>query len=220
MRLQCGLLSCATLLACHTSTDDGPPRLLSDCWSATVTGFSIARPAVGSSAVFAADGTGAPSAFERATGQRLWRTSLARSAIEGMNLLVANGVVVVPARDSTYGVDAATGTPILRYAAPLDVRENPVSPLPGFVGETRIATDGASVFVPAWGASVSAVDLRTGMRRWVWQPSDTTRFRSGSMGVRISGDTVYATAWHFLDASGLRTEQWLLALDRLSGREL
>jgi outer membrane protein assembly factor BamB len=74
---------------------------------------------------------------------------------------------------------------------------------------------------------VSALDLRTGAVRWVWQPGpsagDTAAsgvFRSGSMGARVSGDTVFATAWHFLDRLGLRSEAWLVALDAPTGREL
>ena len=40
------------------------------------------------------------------------------------------------------------------------------------------------------------------------------------MGVRVQGDTLYATAWHYVNALGGLSEEWLLALDRLSGREL
>ena len=36
----------------------------------------------------------------------------------------------------------------------------------------------------------------------------------------VSGDTVYATAWHFRDAAGLSAEGWLVALDAVNGREL
>lgn len=40
------------------------------------------------------------------------------------------------------------------------------------------------------------------------------------MGARVSGDTVFATVWHSLDQNGLRSEPWLVVLDRRSGREL
>jgi outer membrane protein assembly factor BamB len=36
----------------------------------------------------------------------------------------------------------------------------------------------------------------------------------------VSGDTVYATVWHFLRASGVSSEIWVVALNRLTGREL
>jgi outer membrane protein assembly factor BamB len=45
-------------------------------------------------------------------------------------------------------------------------------------------------------------------------------FRSGAEGVRVSGDTVFVSAWHSLDDSGMRAEPWLVALDRVTGREL
>lgn len=40
------------------------------------------------------------------------------------------------------------------------------------------------------------------------------------MGVRVSGDTVLATVWHFLNTTGTQSESWLVALDKATGREL
>jgi outer membrane protein assembly factor BamB len=73
---------------------------------------------------------------------------------------------------------------------------------------------------------VSAVDLDTGKARWVWRPGlidgDTAVsgvFRSGSMSVLVSGDTVFATLWHSVNRPGGYSEAWLVAIDRLSGTE-
>jgi outer membrane protein assembly factor BamB len=126
---------------------------------------------------------------------------------------------------STVGVNALDGGVLWTYSAPLDTIGG--NTLPGQVQGNRLDADDQSVFIPAWGASVSAVDLKTGTVRWVWQPgpapTDTSTsglFRSGASGVRVSGDTVYAAAWHFLQASGVAAEIWVLALDRLTGKEL
>ncbi len=170
--------------------------------------------------MYAADGAGALHALDRATGRQLWRTTITSGVIRGMNLVLSNGVVVVPERDTTYGVDATTGAVVWRYAAPPDVGEDPFHPAPGYVGFTRIATDGPTVFISAWGASISALDVRTGVPRWTWQTVDSNGFRSGTSGVRLSGDTVYAVGWHWLNELGGVAEQWLLALDRSTGREL
>jgi outer membrane protein assembly factor BamB len=124
------------------------------------------------------------------------------------------------------GLDAATGRELWRYEAPRDTGLG-ASGNPGLVVAAHLDADDVAVYVPAWGASVSAVDLRTGAVRWTWQPgrapTDTAAsgqlFRSGSMGVRVSGDTVFATAWHFTVANGVRSEAWLVALDRATGRE-
>ncbi|MFL5580738.1 MAG: PQQ-binding-like beta-propeller repeat protein, partial [Gemmatimonadaceae bacterium] len=43
---------------------------------------------------------------------------------------------------------------------------------------------------------------------------------SGSMGVRVSGDTLFASVWHFTVENGVTSEAWLVALDRRTGREL
>jgi outer membrane protein assembly factor BamB len=40
------------------------------------------------------------------------------------------------------------------------------------------------------------------------------------MGVRVSGDTLLATVWHFLNKNGTQSESWLIALDRTTGSEL
>lgn len=88
------------------------------------------------------------------------------------------------------------------------------------MGLTRIDGDQSTVYVPAWGASISALDIRTGALRWTWGTGDTSGFRSGSEGVRVRGDTLYASAWHFVDRLGTLSEAWLVALDRSTGREL
>lgn len=81
-------------------------------------------------------------------------------------------------------------------------------------------SDGEYVYVPAWGASISAVNLQTGQARWIWGTGDTSGFRSGSNGVRVHGDTVYATVWHYMNPLGGLSEFWLVALDRNTGDEL
>jgi outer membrane protein assembly factor BamB len=83
----------------------------------------------------------------------------------------------------------------------------------------RIAADDNTVFIPAWGATVSAVDIQTGQPKWIWRVEASLANRSGSFGVRISGDTVFATVWHFLNQSGTHSEAWLVALNRETGAE-
>ena len=209
----------SALAGCRGAADS-EGSVLSKCWGSAVPGLSISRPALDETAVYATDGVGSLNAFAKSDGRRLWHTQLTAGVIRGMNVVVASGVAVAATRDSTVGVDAATGRLLWQYAAPLDRQENPVAPEPGYVGFTRMDTDGESVFIPAWGASVSAVDLRTGQRRWLWSTPDTAAFRSGSMGVRRAGDTLYATVWRYTDPFGGKTEQWLVALDRRTGREL
>jgi len=100
-------------------------------------------------------------------------------------------------------------------------------PQPGGVTASHIDADDNTVYIPAWGASLSAVDLHTGQTRWIWQPGhvdgDTAIsgvFRSGSNGVVVTGDTIFATVWHYLARLGVPSQALLVAIDRLSGREL
>ena len=143
--------------------------------------------------------------------------------------MVRAGVVVAPLRYYTVGLDAVTGRELWRVRAPDDTGGVPPGYLavPGSVVASSIDADDQTVYIPAWGASVSAVDLNTGKASWVWQPGriegDTAAsgvFRSGSMGVRVSGDTIFATMWHAVNRSGGYSEAWLVAIDRLMGKEL
>jgi len=130
-----------------------------------------------------------------------------------------NGILVVAVEFHTSALDAATGREIWRYLAPLDTIGKS-SPRPGYVVKARIDADENTVFIPAWGASVSAVDIKTGKAKWIWQVEPTLPFRSGSIGVKLSGDTVFATVWHSLNQTGTRSEAWLVALDKETGHEL
>jgi outer membrane protein assembly factor BamB len=40
------------------------------------------------------------------------------------------------------------------------------------------------------------------------------------MGVRVSGDTVFATVWHYLNRAGVTSEAWVIAINRLTGTEI
>ncbi|MDQ3515883.1 MAG: PQQ-like beta-propeller repeat protein [Gemmatimonadota bacterium] len=170
-------------------------------------------------------GDGRVIAREVNTGLTRWTTTAGNTRVEGYRLLARSGVVVVPISFETVGLDAQTGAVLWRYEAPRDTVNNRNNP--GYVGATRPDADDATAYIPAWGASVSAVDLRTGAVRWVWQPGriegDTAVsgvFRSGSMGVSVSGDTVFATVWHFTTRTGLTADPWVVALDKTAGREL
>lgn len=217
------------VLALACSDGPGPPQSrLPTIWLRPQAGGSAAiRPAVGDGVAYLATGDGHVVARDAASGAEVWRLQIASGAPDGENMELASGILVVPVARHVSGIDVATRREVWQYRPPLDTTNAGPNPAPGFLGRTRIATDGASVFIPAWGASVSALDVATGAVRWTWQPgptaSDTAAsgmFRSGAQGVAVAGDTVYVWAWHYLDAAGVRSEPWLVALDRGSGREL
>ena len=199
----------------------GPNRGLHQRWHAEHVGLSLARPAVAGDLVYFGTGDGQVLARERSNGRQRWAARVSQTAaVEGSNLLVRSGVVVAPVAVRTFGLDAETGREIWRYEAPRDVAASPVSPPPGQVVRTHIDADDEAAYIGAWGASISAVELRTGVVRWVWRTPDADSVRAGSMGVRVRGDTVYATVWHYTPGVADRCEPWVLALDRRTGREL
>ena len=217
----------AGTLACSgepTAVSEGGVR---EQWYQAQPGDARAQPAVAGGLVYFGTGDGQVIARDVGTGSPRWAAKVGGDRVEGANILARGGVVAVSMVRHTVALDAVTGRELWRYEAPRDSGLG-ASGLPGQVVASRLDADDQTVYIPAWGASVSAVDLRTGAVRWVWQPgralTDTAAngslFRSGSMGVRVSGDTVFATAWHFLVPNGALSEAWLLALDRATGREL
>ena len=224
-----GSLLCAALLGAASCDRATPPAgAWRPRWSQAQAGETHSRPAILGDVVYFGTGDGRVVARDRATGVERWSAPVAPGgAIEGGNLVVRSGVVVAAAVQHAVGLEAATGRELWRYVPPRDTVQKGPSAYPGQFVVSHFDADDDAAYLPAWGASVSAVDLRSGAVRWVWEPGisagDTAtrgRFRSGSMGARVSGDTVFATVWHSLDALGLASEPWVVALDRVTGREL
>jgi outer membrane protein assembly factor BamB len=225
-RLALCLLAYGPLALAGCDRVTGPSDGVRERWYVAQVGHAYARPVIGDGVVYFGTGDGQIVARDRATGAARWVTTIAPGQeIGGANLVLRAGVVVAPVAYDVVGLDAATGRKLWQYKPPADVVGFGPG-LPGYVYRHTVDVDDEVAYIPAWGASVSAVDLRTGAARWVWQPGRTAtdtaaeRFRGGSDAVRVSGDTVFATAWHSLDVNGLSGEAWLVALDRASGREL
>jgi outer membrane protein assembly factor BamB len=213
---------------CQSDITAAGTQRVHERWYEAQSGQSWARPAVSATIVYFGTGDGQIIARDMLTGTPRWITKVGPDAIDGANLLLRNGVVVAPVLNYTAGLDAQTGQQRWRYEAPKDTTGSPpgAATFPGQVILSRIDADDQTVYIPAWGASVSAVDLKTGAVRWIWQPGqiagDTAVsgvFRSGSMSVRVSGDTVFATMWHDVNRQGGTSEAWVVALDRLTGHE-
>lgn len=195
----------------------GPVKGVHERWIQPQTRFALTVPViVGDLVVFGANDQ--LIARRQDTGAAVWTTTVSSDQVASQQLLERQGIVVAGAGRSVHGVDASTGRLLWTYIPPVDSIDS-VNPRPGAVDLARLDADESTAFVPAWGASVSAVDIRTGALRWVWQPIGT-QHRSGSMGVRVSGDTVLATVWHFLNTTGTQSESWVVALDKATGREL
>lgn len=215
-------------LACTAAATGPDASGVRERWYHGQGGQAWARPAVLGNTVYFGTGEGQIIARAVDTGLPTWSSVVGNSQINGANLLARRDILIAPVGGFTVGLDAATGQEVWRYEAPLDtVGRPPGNARPGQVALSRIDADETTVYIPAWGASVSAVDLRSGATRWIWQPGpmegDTGTsgvFRSGSMGVRVSGDTVFATVWHYVTPLGGTSESWVVALDRPTGSEL
>lgn len=210
----CMLAAIIVGASCRESTGVEARFAPRECWYAADTGFARSIPAIVESSVIHATGSNTLVARDTATGARRWETSVTSGLIRGYEMVVGAGVVVVPLVARTVGVDVTTGTVLWTYTSPDDQGS------PGNVFLATPAADSTHAYVPAWGASVSAIGLRTGVPRWIWRTPDTASTRAGTTGVAVAGDTVYAAVWKWLDATGTVTQQWIVAIDRVSGAEL
>lgn len=170
-------------------------------WSQPQPGYAEARPATSGGLVYFGSGDGQVIARDRKTGSSRWTARVGGGErVEAANFAVGAGVVVAPVVRHLSGLDAATGRVLWLYQPPADSAAGGSPPLPGTLQQAVLGADDQTVFVPAWGASVSAVPFSTGTARWVWTPGrsagDTASgvFRSGAMGTAVSGDTVFVGA--------------------------
>lgn len=219
----------ATSCAQHP-TDSGRPapvlESVQTVWYAGQTEAGYARPFVSGDRVIFGTGDGRLIARGIRFGQEVWSSRIGNDAdfVDGANVVSAGGVTMVAINRRVVAVDEASGSPRWVYRPPVDDADGD----PGLVTRASLDVDSASVYVPAWGSSISAVDLRTGQARWVWRlgllPSDTAAsgpFRSGTSGVKVDGDRVYAGFWHFRNDLGLLPREiGVVALDRATGRQL
>ncbi|MEX1186631.1 MAG: PQQ-binding-like beta-propeller repeat protein [Gemmatimonadaceae bacterium] len=219
MRTLSAVTCAAAIVASGCNGPTGSNRNgVEDRWFQAQAGYGQARPAVLEELVFFATGAGDVVARDRGSGSVKWNARVANSQVMGYNFAVTEGVVAVAVAYETVGLDGRTGAILWRYQAPLDSL-GPQPPAPGYVRGARIAAASGVVFVPAWGASVAALDARTGATRWTWR-SPSGQFRTGAVGVRISEDTAFVGGWDFLDTNGSRSVPWLMALEASSGRLL
>lgn len=219
-----GLPSVLALGGSRCRTPAGPDGTVREVWLAPQSGRTRSRPVVAGDVVFFADGDGAIVARDVATGNARWSTKVATpGTIEGAELVTGGDVVLAQSIRETIALRRSDGVERWRYSAPLDTTYDGN---PGVVQATHAVADATTAYIPAWGASVSAVDLTTASPRWKWHfgrvSSDTAAnvFRSGATGVAIAGDTVFAAVWHDRDVSSGGRDAFLVALDRQNGREL
>jgi len=218
--------SVGVIAACHNDpTGPGHGKVRENWYAGQTPGLVWTQPLVSADTAFFASGGGVVVARNALTGQSLWTSFVGASPysvsreIQGRNFVLKKGVLVVPVEFHTSGIDARTGNEIWRYHAPIDTLGDHFA-RPGYVVGAHLDADDNTVFIPAWGASVSAVDVLTGTPRWIWQVDPATPYRSGAEGVRIVGDTLFVSVWHSLNELGTKAEGWLLALDRNTGQEL
>ncbi len=210
------------LVGCRSP--NGPKGALTELWFHAQPGFTRTRPVVVGDVVVFGSGSGALVARDVVTGTQRWATPVASAGgVLGDKFAVAGGAVIAACEREVVAVELGTGLVRWRYQPPLDTTYDG---LPGGVASSDLATDGTDVYVPAWGASVSAVSVATGVTRWVWAlgrlQTDTAVnvFRSGATGAAVGGDTLFVTVWHLTNLLGGTRESLFVALDRATGAEL
>jgi outer membrane protein assembly factor BamB len=226
------LTSFSLAAGCHDATAPNESRRVGEWdtlgrvrnrWYKSQSGYGAACPTVAGSFVVFGTGNGLIVARDRATGNEQWQARVNPSGYSvDAALLTVKDVVVALADYQTVGVDRATGRVLWYYAAPPDSNAWFGYPAaPGFLARNDAAADSAgTVYVPAWGGSVSAVDVYTGLARWVWRLDSGYTFNSGASATAVAGDTILAALWQNTNLSGTEVRGILVTLDRATGREL
>lgn len=220
------VLFAASMLTSGCREPSGPGSGLHEVWFGAQPGFpsTYSRPEVWGDVVL----MGAPDGYvywrNLRTGevQRAARVCGAGGP-QGRRFARTAEILAVACHDEIVAISLSSGMEAWRYDPP---RDTTYDGLPGYLGGTYPLGADTVFYVPAWGASVSALSASTGLPLWVWRigrlPSDTAAnvFRSGAAGVALSGDTVFVSMWHFTNRAGGTSEALLVALHRETGEEL
>lgn len=216
--------------ACHDPAGPTGPRHVGewdtygrvrDRWYRMQPGYAGACPVVAGNLVVFGTRDGRLIARDRVSGAELWSALVDAYAVDGA-LLAVGDVIVALTTYYTVGVDRTSGRVLWSYAAPPDSNAwYGYPPAPGYLSKNYPVADSAgTVYVPAWGGSVSAVDVRTGQARWAWRLDPDHPFNSGTGGTAVAGDTVFAALWQNTNLSGTERRGFLVSLDRATGREI
>lgn len=207
MRKLHALLGLGVLLACDSASPGAPTARPSyvQVWRSAASGLS--RSALDDCCMYVTDTAHVVSAIRKVDGSIKWRRQLtyptAPGLLGGFGLVIAQGRVIVGDID-VFGLDAATGDILWRFAPPLP-RER--------TGRGHLSTDGTTVYAGGVWGNVYALDPLTGLPRW------TTAVGSDSFLVNdpvCFEDAVYVG----LALSSGTFEGGAAAVDALSGRLL
>lgn len=209
--------TCLPLLSCDWFRRAGPD--VGDVlWVSPHQDHSWPQPAIDSTRVFVVDGTGALRAVARVNGHEAWRTQLAQRPFLTYRLISARGMVVAGTDGLVFGVDGRTGQMRWQYVTPVDSERPPLGP--GSLGGTRMHADSSTVYLPAAGGTITALDIVSGAPRWTWRWRGAEGKRRGTNSVRVQSDTLYAVGWEYVDDLGGRSGGWITALDVRTGQQL
>lgn len=144
-------------------------------------------------------------ALRRNDGVQLWTTGTALFGVTPANFIARDGRVF-GAGTNAAAVDASNGRTLWTYTP-----DNIASP-------GTIAADERSVYFGTDRSHrVYALDVQTGLPRWVVDIGPDWQYPGTVWGVSVSGDTVYAGATQSRSANYFLRSGWVAALDRNSG---
>jgi outer membrane protein assembly factor BamB len=207
------LLLFATVSALACSADDSVAPDISATrviWSAPVRGQVEGQVAATTNLVFAATDSDLV-AFDRASGEVRW-TSPVHELAGSKRVLVRAGRVLTAGVGSVQANDVAEGK--LQWQRDFDV--NVSSP-----DASDPAADDAAMYVGLRDGRMLALAQSDGHTIWeAFIATPAWAFKGLVGGSTISGDTVYVTATRYLSANAFEEAAVVVALDRLTGREL
>lgn len=208
------LIAAALATGCSSPTGQNGSSSLHVAWhvpssAGPANSWTAGRPALLAGRLFVEDGFNVL-ALDAATGSTRWTHRVRIAPQPAVRALVAtNGLVLVAEVDSIFALDASDGHTVWST--------HPDSA----VAEASPATDGSSFFTAERGVPrISSHALAGGASRWSTNVGAGYQFPAFVNGITVTGDTLYATLQRWLNVNGALVSGVLVALDRVTGREL
>ena len=148
-------------------------------------------------------------AVDMATGNQIWRTVYREGSTPRIdNLVIADSQLLVADDGLVMALDANDGNVIWKRSV------DSVTPL------AAVSADGRAFYVGSSDHRAIAIDRRTGASLWDVDLAPDTPFRAVTLGLAVSGDTVYVNVREDLSRSGHLSRGIVTALDRMTGRKI
>jgi outer membrane protein assembly factor BamB len=177
-------------------------------------------PILTSSGVVFSTTAGGLVALNPASGAVNWELPAPSPRVDGSAMAAGSGTLFAATQSGAIGL-SASGPPLFwQYDSPVDARMSALNSVPGersYTGTGYPLIDAGVGYLPAWGGSLSAIDLATGDTIYVWKDDLLLPNPSGTTGAAVSGDTLFVHTWNKPSRSAVHSKLHIVAIRKATG---